>query len=269
VNGRGLDVRVATPPGFDALERAIKTKAAARFKRGNLQIGVRIELTGDANAGINQSAIQALAGAYEDRMGEPPAGPAFAALLAVPGVLDMGGRSSAGLRELSNNEAAVKSILASVDLALDDLADARRTEGAALKRVLDACLDQMLEILDRAREAGDEQPRLLKTRLEAKLADLAGDLAIDADRLAAEAALAAAKADVREEFDRLMAHIETARTHLAAGSPVGRKLDFLAQELNREANTLCAKSASLDLTNAGLGLKALIDQFKEQAANVE
>ena len=110
---------------------------------------------------------------------------------------------------------------------------------------------------------------MLKERLDKQLAELEADKQVDAERLAAELAIAAAKADIREELDRLKAHISSGRDYLKAGSPIGRKLDFLAQEMNREANTLCSKSISLDLTNAGLSLKGLVDQFKEQAANVE
>jgi uncharacterized protein (TIGR00255 family) len=138
-----------------------------------------------------------------------------------------------------------------------------------MAHVIGNYLDEMEAQRVQAVALAGDQPKLLKARLEKQIAELEADKQVDSDRMAAEIALAAAKADVREELDRLAAHINTGRTLLSGGGAIGRKLDFLAQEFNREANTLCSKSVSLDLTNAGLALKGLVDQFKEQAANVE
>ena len=135
--------------------------------------------------------------------------------------------------------------------------------------MLSELVEEMTAVTGAAISLAADQPALLKARLSKQLDELGAEQKVDPDRLAAELALTAAKADVREELDRLQAHFQSARELMSAGSPVGRKLDFLAQELNREANTLCSKSISLDLTNAGLSLKGTIDQFKEQAANVE
>jgi uncharacterized protein (TIGR00255 family) len=132
-----------------------------------------------------------------------------------------------------------------------------------------AMLAQVEQLVAQSTEFAAKQPELVRDRFRARLADIAKDATIDADRIAQEVLVMATRADVREELDRLSAHIISARQMLAAGEAAGRKLDFLCQELNREANTLCSKSASLELTNAGLALKSLIDQFREQVQNVE
>ncbi len=266
VNGRGLDVRINLPGGFEVLERAVKSAAAARFKRGNLQIGLRIEAAASAAAVINDAALSSLISAYEQRVGEPPSGSALATLITAKGVVDPAG---GGPRELAADASIIAELILAAETLLDNLAAARREEGAGLRTILNRLLDEMEAKRRAAATAGLDQPALIKARLERQLREIEAERAVEPERLVAEVALAAAKADVREELDRLSAHIEAGRAHLAAGSPIGRKLDFLAQELNREANTLCAKSASLELTDAGLALKSLIDQFKEQAANVE
>lgn len=267
VNGRGLDVRINTPPGFDGLERALKASAAKMFKRGSLQVSLRIEMASqEGEVTVNTSLLNALTQAAQAEHGTGLSGEAIATLMTVKGVVEAGSQS---LRDLGSDEAVQKVLLAGGETALEKLADARREEGKTLEGILTDALDQLAEITKTSASFAGQQPALLKARLEKQLAELGATEKVDADRQAAEVALAAAKADVQEELDRLAAHIETGRGLLAAGSPVGRKLDFLAQELNREANTLCSKSISLDLTNAGLGLKGVIDQFKEQSANVE
>lgn len=267
VNGRGLDVRVNTPSGFDALERCVRSLASKRFKRGSLQIGLRIEMDElSGGLAVNEDALAALVAAHEARTGASVGAAELATLMTVKGVVEAGGGH---LRDLASREGVAAVLSAGAETALDRLKSAREDEGAALKEILSRLIDQMEEVCQAAQTAALHQPALLKARLETQLAELTAEGAIDAERQAAEVAVNAAKADVREELDRLNAHFEGGRKLLAEGSPAGRKLDFLAQELNREANTLCSKSISLDLTNAGLSLKALIDQFKEQAANVE
>jgi len=269
VNGRGLDVRVNVPNGLEVLERAAKTFAAERLQRGNLQVSLRVELTNASEMGLNERALDVLITHFQARTGAVPDGVALATLMTSRPVQEASGSSSDTLRAMGQDEATLSELTASLTAAMEELAAARLAEGAAVADVLSGLLDHMTDLLADASALADTHPQLLKDRLTARLQDLGAEDAVDADRLAVEAALSAAKADVREELDRLAAHIETGWVHLAAGSPIGRKLDFLAQEMNREANTLCAKSISIDLTNAGLGLKAVIDQFKEQAANVE
>ena len=267
VNGRNLDVRVNLPPGFEVLERVIKAAAAKHFQRGSLQVALRIDLAGGGDAAtINTSMLDALASAVEKRTGAALSADVFASLLNVKGVVEPGGAS---LRDLGTDEAVTAILAETGEAALLALQAERLREGEVLAGLLSGLVQGMEDLRVKAEHLAAAQPGLLKERLTRQLDELDPDGRVDKERMAAEIALSAAKADVREELDRLSAHFVSARELIEGGSPVGRKLDFLAQELNREANTLCSKSASLDLTNAGLGLKGLIDQFKEQAANVE
>ncbi len=266
VNGRSLDVRVNVPPGAESLEREVKAMAAARFNRGSLQVGLRIELAASgATAVINEALLAELAQAARKVSGRELSSEAIATLMAVKGVVDAGATSTRDVMD----EAAIALLTAAAGEALDGLAEGRRAEGASLVTLLGDLLNEMERLTGVAETFAGAQPELIRAKLTKQLEDLDREGRVDAERYAAEVALSAAKADVREELDRLAAHIKTGRELLKAGSPAGRKLDFLAQELNREANTLCSKSLSLDLTNAGLGLKGVIDQFKEQSANVE
>ena len=267
VNGRSLDVRVNTPPGFDALERSVKAAASKLFNRGSLQVSLRIDMsTGDETVTVNEGLLTALADAAQAIHGAGLSGEAIATLMTLKGVVETGGSS---LRDLAQDAAAIELLTEAAETALKELAVARRAEGVSLEGIMTGLVGEMEGFAANAARLADSQPGLLKARLTKQLDELDAEGRVDADRAAVEIALSAAKADVREELDRLAAHFAGARDLLAGGSPVGRKLDFLAQELNREANTLCSKSVSLDLTNAGLGLKGVIDQFKEQAANVE
>ena len=267
VNGRSLDIRVNTPPGLDTLEKAVKASAAEQFRRGNLQVGLRIELADESGAiSVNETMLAQLSEAYRLHAGAAPAGDALAMLMTIKGVVETHGSE---LRDLAGDKAAMSVLAETGASAMTELAVSRREEGASLHALLSGLLGEMAAETERATSLADQQPKLLKTRMERQLAELEAEKTIDAERLAVEIALSASKADIREELDRLRAHIQTGHELIDTGSPAGRKLDFLAQELGREANTLCSKSISLDLTNAGLALKGLIDQFKEQAANVE
>ncbi|KCZ53698.1 hypothetical protein HY29_16305 [Hyphomonas beringensis] len=267
VNGRGLDVRVNTPPGFDALERHVKAAASKVFNRGSLQVSLRIEMGGATESvAINEAFLDKLVDATRQAHQGELSSEAIATLMTVKGVVEAGGDN---IRDLAAQEGVSAMLSAAAEKVLAELADARLAEGASLQSIMGKLVDELEETAKQAASLAGEQPSLLKARLSKQLEELGASNQVDAERLAAELAITAAKADVREELDRLSAHFETARGLLAGGSPAGRKLDFLAQELNREANTLCSKSVSLDLTNAGLGLKGIIDQFKEQAANVE
>ena len=267
VNGKGLDIRVNLPGGFDAVERAIRQALTRRFKRGSVQVAVRIDATDASGAVVNEALLDTLTEVWLARTGEHMIrAEALATLMAVRGVVEA---DSVDLRSLGADEAVIAALLVGADDAVAALEQARLSEGSSLLALLSANLDEIEAEIRAAAGAASEQPAAMKSKLETRIAELLGGSEVDPDRVATEVAIMAAKADVREELDRLAAHVATGREHLAAGSPVGRKLDFLAQELSREANTLCSKSASLALTNAGLALKGLIDQFKEQAANVE
>ena len=267
VNGRSLDVRVNTPPGFDAIERAVKAAASKLFNRGSLQVSLRIDMsTGDETVTVNTPLLTALTDAAQAIHGSGLSGEAIATLMTLKGVVETGGST---LRDLAQDEEAISLLTGAAESALGELAVARHAEGVSLTGILTGLVGEMEGFAAAAARLADGQPALLQARLHKQLDELDTGGRVDADRAAVEIALSAAKADVREELDRLGAHFAGARDLIAGGSPAGRKLDFLAQELNREANTLCSKSVSLDLTNAGLGLKGVIDQFKEQAANVE
>lgn len=267
VNGRGLDVRVHTPPGFDGLERAIKAAGSRLFQRGSVQVSLRIDVAeGAGAASINMDLFSKMVETVQTAYGGDITSEALATLMTLKGVVETGG---ANLRDLATDESISANLAKAGEQVLQNLQAARREEGVALKGILAGQVDEMEALTGTASALANDQPGLLKARLKKQLDELDTEGRVDSERLAAELAITAAKADVREELDRLTAHFASARELLSAGSPAGRKLDFLAQELNREANTLCSKSVSMDLTNAGLGLKGVIDQFKEQAANVE
>lgn len=267
VNGRSLDARVNTPPGFDAIERAVKAAASKRFNRGSLQVSLRIDMSaGEDTVTVNAPLLTALTDAAQAIHGARLSGEAIATLMTLKGVVETGAST---LRDLAQDQDATRLLTRAAETALEELAVARRAEGVSLTGILTGLVGEMEALAAAAAGLAERQPALLQARLYKQLEELDTAGRVDADRAAVEIALSAARADVREELDRLAAHFAGARDLIAGGSPAGRKLDFLAQELNREANTLCSKSVSLDLTNAGLGLKGVIDQFKEQAANVE
>jgi len=187
-------------------------------------------------------------------------------LLALKGVIV---QADGGLGDATERGKRDASILETLAAAFDALRRARKTEGAKLATILNSQIDQIARLTAEAGTLAATQPAALRDRLSAQLKELLEPGAIQEDRLAQEAALLAARADVREELDRLAAHVQEARTLLASEDAIGRKLDFLAQEFNREANTLCSKSSDIQLTRTGLALKAAIDQFREQAQNVE
>jgi len=270
VNGRGLDLRLRTPPGFDALEMPARKLAAARFQRGSLQIGLTIEpQQGARGLKIDTAALASAVKLAREIAAETGLAPARVdGILGLKGVIVAEEGAALDEHARAHRDAA---ILESLAVALDGLARERAAEGAKLETLLRGLLDEIGRLTREAESLAAAQPAALKEKLAAEMqALLAG--ALPQERLAQEAALLAARADVREELDRLGAHITDARGMLQAGqSPggVGRKLDFLAQEFNREANTLCSKSADIALTRVGLALKAAIDQFREQAQNVE
>lgn len=266
VNARGLDIRVNLPPGFEALEPVAKQAAGDRFARGSVQVSVRIDTAVAAqSASINADLLSQLGDIVERREGGLTAD-GLATLLTVRGVVETG---APDLRALASEDAVIETLRAGFETALDGLAASRAREGEALTGVFRTLVTQLRDACAEATAAAETQPGLLRARLEQQLAEIGAREAVDADRLAAEVALSVAKADVREELDRLAAHLGTAESLIGSGAPAGRKLGFLSQEIGREANTICSKSASLALTNAGLALKALNEQFKEQAANVE
>lgn len=268
VNGRNLETRYRGPPGFEGLERAVRDGAQARFLRGQITVGLQARRAEAGAAGrLDVEALERLIALSRPYVAAGEVSrPTFDGLLMVRGVLDAG--------EESENPAARKALeaalTASIELALDGLKLAREEEGAALLVVLSGLVDRIAALRDEAETEAAAQGPALKERYARRVSELMGEGGAGLEeRILQEAALLAVKADVREELDRLAAHIDGARSLLRDGGAAGRRLDFLAQEFMREANTLCSKSASSALTRIGLDLKAAIEQFREQIQNVE
>ncbi|MGE5442494.1 MAG: YicC/YloC family endoribonuclease [Bacteroidota bacterium] len=269
VNARGLEVRCRMPPGFEALEQGVRQRVAASLKRGNISAALSLTWSvGQQGVRINTDVLEqvlALIPQIESRLRESRP-PGIDGLLALRGVIDVLDPTPTG----EARAALEASLLAGLDPVLAALSEARRAEGGRLEAVLRDHLRRLADLCDRARRLASAQPAAIFARLSDQLAALLGQSpALTPERLAQEAALLAAKVDAREELDRLRAHHQAALALLDGGGPVGRQLDFLCQELNREANTLCAKSADIELTRVGLDLKATVEQVREQVQNIE
>jgi uncharacterized protein (TIGR00255 family) len=268
VNGKALEVRLRLPNGFEALEAELRERAARHVRRGSVQ--VTLQLKDELRSGavrVNQAVLTELLRIGRELaavLGSPP--PTVEGVLALPGVVELG-EAERNEAELSARNAA---ILASADAMYRNLQDMQRAEGAKLGSVLKGQLDQIAGLVAEAREGQSRVAGLIRSRLAEQLARLMdAGVGLDPDRLHQEAAILATRADIQEEIDRLEAHLEAARELLESVEPVGRRLDFLAQEFNREANTLCSKAADTVLIRTGLALKAVIDQFREQVQNVQ
>ena len=268
VNGKGLDIRLRLPPGFDHVEPGAREKIAARLVRGNVQAGLAVQHeAGATSVRVNEDVLAEVIAAMA-RVGAAvtAAPPTLDGILAIRGVLE----TAESEPDEATRARLAGLIIADLDRAAADLVAMRAGEGAAIASVLSARLDEM-ERLTRAAEASPARtPEAIRTRLAEQVAALLGAApALDPARLHQEAVLLATRADIREEIDRLYAHIAAARELIAGGAAVGRKLDFLAQEFNREVNTLCSKSNDRALTGLGLEMKAAVDQLREQVQNVE
>ena len=268
VNGKGLDVRFRMPPGWDAIEPAVRARAAERLARGSIQATLTVERSGVAPVvRINAPVLDAILTTLRELASRVEASPpSLDGLLSLKGVLDVS-ELAVNEDERRDAESAAISGFAQSIAALSEM---RQREGAALLRILKSRLEQIEALVGRAENAPGRRVEAIRARLAEQVATLlAQSDRLDPDRLHQEAILLATKADVREELDRLAAHVAQARLLLDQGGAVGRRLDFLAQELNREANTLCAKANDVELTNIGLELKAAVEQFREQVQNVE
>jgi uncharacterized protein (TIGR00255 family) len=270
VNGRGLDLRFRLPNGLDAIEPALRDVAQKHLRRGTVSATLTVRRDESAaRPTLDPAALEAaltLIGEVRARIPDAPA-PSAEAVLALPGVL----RAPAAEEEDEAVEEARRgAIAASFRAAIEALAAARREEGARIGAVLAARLDEIEALVITAESDAATQPAALRDKLTAALRSLLDQVPqLPEERLAQEVALLAVRADVREEIDRLHAHLAQARALLAEGVLVGRRLDFLTQEFNREANTLCSKAAAPSLTATGLALKAAIEQFREQVQNLE
>ncbi len=269
VNGRNLDMRVRVPTGFEALEPAVRAAVPEKLKRGNIAVGLVLTRGQQpARVRINRELLdQVIALADEVRQRLKTEAPRPDGLLAVRGVVEL-----AEEEDLSEEkrEARIQQMSADFTKALAALAHMRREEGARLAAIVAQQLNDIERFCTAAAASAAAQPAGLQARLKQQLDMLLGTSpALPEERLAQELALLITKADVREELDRLGVHIAAARKLLKDGGAVGRKFDFLCQEFNREANTLCSKSSDSELTAIGLDLKSSIDQLREQVQNIE
>jgi uncharacterized protein (TIGR00255 family) len=268
VNGRGLEVRVRTPSGLDAIGEEARGQILKALTRGQGQLNLSLSKASSApRLRVNQDVLQSLLSAIGGLTLPDNVKPAsLDGLLSVRGVVEMDDDAA----DPAQDEALMADLKEGIGALIEGLKLARQKEGLALSGVLGQQLDLIARLVDEAEAAPGRQPEAIRVRLEAQIAELLdGKSTLDPARLHQEAVLIAARADIREELDRLRAHVDAARGLLQEGGSVGRRLDFLAQEFGREANTLCAKANDVSLSRIGLELKAVIEQFREQVQNVE
>jgi uncharacterized protein (TIGR00255 family) len=269
VNSRGLDIRHRLPSGIDAFERVIKKAVSVALTRGNVNCNLAMDsLDAPAAIQVNEQALgEAIVIAKEAAREHDLEAPRIGEIMALRGVMEVADQS------LSDEDRAARDaeILKSFAQALDELAVDRAGEGAKLAAIIADQVDQIEKLVSQARQLTKEQTTAIQTRLEVRLKEALSTNAIEIDegRLLQETGMLALKADVAEELDRLDAHISATRELLEQGSPAGRKLDFLAQEFGREANTLASKAAGKALSSIGLDLKVIVDQIREQVQNIE
>lgn len=269
VNGRGLDLRLRLPTGMDRLDPQLRKSLTATLTRGSVTVNINVQRAGsEAEISLNEQALDTVLAAINTVANKTQATPpTLDGILGLKGVLEA---RDAPLSEAA--EAAFDTaLMAAARQCLSDLVTARQGEGEALTQILDTHLDEIERLTAAAAAHPSRTREAVLARLNEQIAALSetGAASLSEDRLHQEALILATKADIREELDRLTAHIKAARLLLASGGAIGRKLDFLSQEFNREANTLCSKSNAVDLTAIGLDLKAVIDQLREQIQNLE
>ncbi len=263
VNGRSLEVRIRVPAGQDGPGEAARAALQKALTRGQCQLGLTLTKPETvARVRINEALLASLAQAVARVPVPEGVAPAtMDGLLSLRGVVEVED-------ETTDPEALTRDLTEGATRLVAELVEARRAEGRQLEQVVTAQVERIAALTQAAEDNPARQPEAVRARLEAAIAALGGT-GLDPDRLHQEAMLLAGKADVREELDRLWAHVASARELLAAGGAVGRRLDFLAQEIGREANTLCAKANDISLSRIGLDLKAVVEQFREQVQNIE
>jgi uncharacterized protein (TIGR00255 family) len=268
VNAKGLDIRFRLPPGWDAIEVAARTRAAQALSRGTVYCNLTVTRQGVApTVKVNEPVLNAVIATLDQLTGKiDAAAPTLDGILGLKGVIEVTEEAESE----EGHRAAEAAILKGFDQALADLDAMRKHEGDTLRKLLSARLEEIAALTARAEAAPGRKPEAIKARLAAQVATLIdASQRFDSDRLYQEAIMLATKADIREELDRLVAHVAQAQKLIDEGGPAGRRLDFLAQELNRESNTLTAKANDTELTNIGLQLKSVVEQFREQVQNLE
>ncbi|MEC7489048.1 MAG: YicC/YloC family endoribonuclease [Pseudomonadota bacterium] len=267
VNSKSLDLRFRLPHGFDHIEAIARKAADAHFARGNFSISLSVQRSeNQPTLQVNQEVLnQLIAVAAQYR--SSPEEVNVEMLLSLKGVIDVVEDKDEDPQVVVARDAAITETF---NVLMERLGSARREEGARLKKIAEEHIAKIWTLTNGAANIAEMHPTRRKERMITQIADvLAGDGTVSEDRMAQEIAMIVARGDVQEELDRLLAHVEAARGLLAEGRVIGRRLDFLCQEFNREANTLCSKSSDLELTQAGLALKAVIERLREQIQNIE
>jgi len=268
VNAKGLDVRLRLPAGWDAVEAAVRARATEALSRGTVYGTLTITRQGIAPiVRVNEGVLNAVLTTLKDLPGRVAAEPPrLDGILALKGVIEVMDEDE----KEDERRVAEQAVIDGFRTALAELVAMRRREGTTLGQVLTLRLDEIAKLTTRAEDVPGRRPEAIKARIAEQVALLLdASSRFDPDRLHQEAILIASKADIREELDRLVSHVAQAKRLIADGKAVGRRLDFLSQELNREANTLCSKSNDVALTNIGLELKTVVEQFREQVQNLE
>jgi len=268
VNAKGFDLRVRLPQGFDELEAYAKKRAGEVLSRGTVYANLNVKRTNAAaSVRINEDVLNAVLKVVGQLSGKVDAvAPSIDGLLSIKGVIEVAEPES----DEEEDKAARAAAAEAFDKALADLVEMRKREGVSLGQILAQRMDEIEGLAKKAEAAPGRKPEAIKARLAEQIATLldASDR-FDPDRLTQEALLIATKADIREELDRIASHVAQARELIGKGGPIGRKLDFLAQEFHREVNTCCSKSNDIELTNTGLAMKNVVEQFREQVQNLE
>lgn len=268
VNGKSLDMRLRLPPMLSELEQVLRQNLPKNLARGNIQAHLQLETArSDDILSINEAMLADVLSLSKKLSMEHDLAPiSLDAILSIRGMLDTINTDQAP----EVKSALMDAVLKDFGVALDLLVSSRANEGAALLRILNDTLNKIETLVVAARDAPERTPKMIHAKLDEQIKDLiASDHGFSEERLYQEALMIAAKVDIKEEIDRLEAHLATARELLSLEEPVGRRLDFLAQEFNREANTVCSKANDIAITNIGLAMKATIEQFREQVQNVE
>jgi uncharacterized protein (TIGR00255 family) len=268
VNAKGFDLRMRLPPGWDELEPVARKRAAEVLSRGTVYANLTVKRTNALQVvRVNEEVLASVVKIAGDLSGRIDAvAPSIDGLLAIKGVIEVVEPESNEAEEKAAKAAAA----ATFEQALNSLSEMRKREGVTLGRILCQRMDEIETLMTKAEAAPGRKPEAIKARLAEQIAALLDTSdRFDPDRLSQEAVMIAARADIREELDRIASHVSQAREMIGKGGAVGRRLDFLAQEFNREVNTCCSKSNDLELTNTGLEMKNVIEQFREQVQNLE
>jgi uncharacterized protein (TIGR00255 family) len=268
VNAKGFDLRLRLPPGWDELEALAKKRAGELLSRGTVYANLTVKRSSAVSTvRINEDVLASIvkvAGTLASKI--DAVAPSIDGLLSIKGVIEVVEPET----DEAEDKAAKEAAAAAFDQALAHLVEMRRREGVALGQILKQRLDEIERLARKAEAAPGRKPEAIRARLAEQIAMLLETSdRFDPDRLNQEALLMATKADIREELDRIASHVAQAREMISKGGPVGRRLDFLAQEFNREVNTCCSKSNDLELTNTGLEMKNVVEQFREQVQNLE